>query len=674
MLQAKEEMMKKWMLVLTVLSAAVCRADYVDEVMADSPEAYYRFEESLGFTQMQDSSGNGYDSAAVSNVTFERNGIIGWSGGFATNGSVRLDFNRSPAAGDFSVECLVHFPDAALNCTLVSQQDGSGTGRAILYQEDGTLKSFLGGIETAVAEPPSTNLWHHLVLTSDFENQALTLYIDGRIAAEQSVAVEAADGAWMLGMDPAGQAGHQGRLDEVAVYPHCLEKARVQRHFQYLRGMHPLYYVATNGTSVAPFSSWETAATNVQEAVNLAVKDPRSTVMLGAGKFYVDETFTVEGAQSAGPEHWGGDRYGRMSFSRAGITLQGAQDAFFTYYNEWDLDEMEKCSNIIPVGIDERDWAIWMGRCTLRNIIFGSPPQSGGIYCGSIEAENCHFWTMHVDDLYTYSLWMNNAKLHWCSIYCAEEDWRRPTYPEGVYDCGECYLVGCECTSCYIGPFYRSVSPFLFRLLHTQGCFFRLCHFNHCNVSINNGVPEYKEFHSEMDDWFINCQIFMCGSESHYGNQNTGNPAVSLNTPYYTYQTRSVGPDFYVVKYPTFNKTGDIDGNGISDDVERKLNRIPMLPDQEDRLAALYAEGRARGMAAVQKTPSAYDLYTSDSILELSQGGRVFPASAGRARLNLQLEQSTNLVDGAWTNIGSAVDWQLDLPGSQPFFRVKGTE
>ncbi|MGE4490162.1 MAG: LamG-like jellyroll fold domain-containing protein [Kiritimatiellales bacterium] len=653
--------MKKWMLILTVLLAAVCRADYVDEVMADSPEAYYRFEEPLESVQMQDSSGNGHDSVAVSNVTFERNGIIGWSGGFATNGSVRLDFNRSPAAGDFSVECLVQFPDPTLNCTLVSQRDGSGTGRAILYQEDGMLKSFLGGIETAVAEPPASNLWHHLVLTSDLANRALTLYIDGRIAAEQSVTVEAADGDWILGMDSAGQAGHQGRLDEVAVYPHCLENARILRHFQYLRGMHPLYYVATNGTSVAPFSSWETAATNVQEAVNLAVQDPRSTVMLGEGAFYVDGPFVVGGAYSAGPEHHAG-YYPQNS---AGITLMGPKTVPPELPPEYagangEFKMPEHLAFIIPVGVSETNVAIRISHCTMRNLVFGSPLQSGRTEYMNLDAENCYFWAMHVQDHRPFALSFVYSALNRCSFSCFPDNW--DSY-NPIFDCGPCQVMGCVCDRCAFYLLYKwNVETDLQYTLTTKYNIFRRCMLLYCYVD------EYMYIDSQHDQ-FVNCGIdikpeYMTGLFSVI--TNCTDPTVLLGSPYYIDRDGK----FAALGY---DQTEDIDGDGVPNNVELSLNRIPML-DQEERLNSLYAEGQARGIAAVQKTPSAYGLYTSNSILELSQGGWVRPASDGQAHLNLQLEQCTNLVGGAWTNVGSAVDWRLDLPSAQPFFRVKGTE
>lgn len=48
--------------------------------------------------------------------------------------------------------------------------------------------------------------------------------------------------------------------------------------------------------------------------------------------------------------------------------------------------------------------------------------------------------------------------------------------------------------------------------------------------------------------------------------------------------------------------------------------------------------------------------------------------SNGWMRLDLQLEQCTNLVDNIWTNAGDAVEWQHPAPDGKAFFRVRSAE
>ena len=47
----------------------------------------------------------------------------------------------------FSIVAVVKAADPTLKQVIVHQQDGSGTGRALLYVENGKYKSFLGGSE-----------------------------------------------------------------------------------------------------------------------------------------------------------------------------------------------------------------------------------------------------------------------------------------------------------------------------------------------------------------------------------------------------------------------------------------------------------------------------------------------------------------------------------------------
>ena len=622
--------MKKWMLVLTVLSVAVCRADYVDEVMADSPDAYYRFEEPLGSVQMQDSSGNGHDSVAVSNVTFERNGIIGWSGGFATNGSVRLDFNRSPAAGDFSIECLVHFMDLALRCTLVSQLDDPGAGRPILYQEDGKIKSLLGATETVAETPLTTNQWYHLVLTSDSANDEVKIYIDGRVAAEQTVTADASDGAWVLGTGETPDDGHRGQLDEVAVYPFCLEKERILTHFRHLHGLHPVFYAATNGTSVVPYSSWETAATNVMDAVRVAQKNPRSKLMIGEGDFYMNEPFITDSTNIC--------------------IIQGVRggDGASEWYSK---------TKIIPSVMEDNSYHNFhrIGFTSVRDIIFGyDAPAGGGLIFYFMSGERCLFKVppFDFDLLPGWQTFINQSTFKDCSFALLDSTNANAGAVEidhSVFDDCGFFNLGRE-------------TVFLDRsVVRSTSSIYRNCLFSYC-FEFNCG-----RFSTGYDRFFNTTFLqhhTMSKTETLF--INTTDPLVFLKHPYYTDVTGNL-------VFLEHDGISDVDGDGVPDDVESSLGRSPVM-DQEALIESLYVQGKARGVAAVTNTPSAYGLYSSDSILELGRGGIMSCVSAGQAHLNLQLEQCTNLVDGVWTNVGSAVDWQADVPEGKAFYRVKGSE
>ncbi len=55
-------------------------------------------------------------------------------------------------------------------------------------------------------------------------------------------------------------------------------------------------YVSPSGTHEAPFGSWDTAANNIQDAVDAALDTPdlKSTVLVGDGQYLLHETLIIE--------------------------------------------------------------------------------------------------------------------------------------------------------------------------------------------------------------------------------------------------------------------------------------------------------------------------------------------------------------------------------------------
>lgn len=68
-----------------------------------------------------------------------------------------------------------------------------------------------------------------------------------------------------------------------------------------------------------------------------------------------------------------------------------------------------------------------------------------------------------------------------------------------------------------------------------------------------------------------------------------------------------------------------------------------------------------------------YGLYTSNSIMDLDMGYLMLQTTpSNTVYLWLQLEQTTNLVEGVWSNIYPAVYWEALAPEGKSFFRVRG--
>ena len=222
--------MRDWVLVLMVFSALVCRAGYVDEVMADSPEAYYRFEEISG--SLTDSSGNGHDSLVLSNVVLGTEGLMGRAASFS-NGFAVLDLNLSPDAGSFSIEAVVRF-DGEGNQHIAAQQDGTGTGRSMLYTDGLAGASYLGRESSYFSKSFEQGSWCHVVMTVENGGSGediVRFYLDGEPCGSNAVNAEFADGNWVLGAAKIYNKALIGALDEVAVYPLVLSEDRILTHY-----------------------------------------------------------------------------------------------------------------------------------------------------------------------------------------------------------------------------------------------------------------------------------------------------------------------------------------------------------------------------------------------------------------------------------------------------------
>ena len=120
---------------LALVAAPVALADYPAVVLADSPLAYYRFEEVPGAGTIADSSGNGLDadySAPIGTTILGEPGVVGLAALFNGDGGILTPLMFDPSVSDFTIEIVFNptiIPgDAGI---IVSNQNGNGKiGRA----------------------------------------------------------------------------------------------------------------------------------------------------------------------------------------------------------------------------------------------------------------------------------------------------------------------------------------------------------------------------------------------------------------------------------------------------------------------------------------------------------------------------------------------------------------
>ncbi len=245
------------MILSNLVAASTARAAYYYQtVLADSPDAYFRMDETSGTTA--DNEINALETGTYSSTTlgvagpqplpftaFEDNnlGVELAYAGFVNNG--RLDVSTlSLNNADYSYELWFY-------ATALGPGDGTqylgGRGDAFGYDTIGIGPDgggngqlfFFNGVGALIFDPVvfSATTWHHMVFTRD--DNAIALYLDGSLRMSANNANSAI--TYTLASNPdrivAGQrpnsvATFGGRLDELAIYDYTLSDEQVAAHYQ----------------------------------------------------------------------------------------------------------------------------------------------------------------------------------------------------------------------------------------------------------------------------------------------------------------------------------------------------------------------------------------------------------------------------------------------------------
>lgn len=219
---------------------AHAQSTYADVVLADSPVAYYRFEETSG-TVAADSSGNGNAGEYRNTPT------LGQAGAERLGRAVRFDgiddfVNTTRTVdGNFSLELWVNTTANSLGGTwafegngLIWSDVGGGANDFTVGAVNNRLTFFTGDNEANISSTSTLNdgEWKHLVVTRS-QGGEIRVYVNGEQQAS------AAAGAALLNANPNIAIGgnvldnryFNGLIDEVAYYATELSPSRIQAHY-----------------------------------------------------------------------------------------------------------------------------------------------------------------------------------------------------------------------------------------------------------------------------------------------------------------------------------------------------------------------------------------------------------------------------------------------------------
>ena len=207
---------------------------YRNIVLADSPRAYWRLDDTSGTTAV-DASGNGLDASYGSGITLGSSGALGndtnSAATFGTSSVVSRSIVTTQTAG-VTLEAWIYWTgtsaasyflyngNAASNGFGLYVSNGScGAGSSLYLLLGGSL---CNGINSAGTVP--TNQWTHVALTLE-TNNTFTIYVNGVAKRTGSANFVAPSGTTSVGNSFAG------KIDEVAIYNTALSASRILAHY-----------------------------------------------------------------------------------------------------------------------------------------------------------------------------------------------------------------------------------------------------------------------------------------------------------------------------------------------------------------------------------------------------------------------------------------------------------
>lgn len=245
---------------MSTLWSGLASAAYQDQVLADGPVAYYRFEETSGTTAN--------DTTANSNNGTYTNGVLIDQPSAANLGRAARfdgidDYVSTPRAvsTNFTLELWINTTASSLSGTNAYEGNGllwSDVGGAandfVMAMLNNGLSFFTGNPDISVTSAIAINdgAWHHLVATRA-QGGSVEIFVDGisRGTTTTNNSPLDANPSIMIGGNVLDSRYFSGLIDEVAYYPKVLSAARIKAHF--LAG-------SSSATAVPTLARWTLAA------------------------------------------------------------------------------------------------------------------------------------------------------------------------------------------------------------------------------------------------------------------------------------------------------------------------------------------------------------------------------------------------------------------------------
>ena len=229
-------------LVSASIRAAATATTYRDEVLSDSPRAYWRLDEATGTTAS--------DQLSANPGTYTNGVLLNQTGALASEANASASFDGvnnyvvAPASSSLDMTSAVTVEFWAKRRTtsgayqVLVGKPGNGQSKfenyAVWLNTGSNYQAYFGDGTTfvTVTTPAVTDTnWHHVVATDD--GATAKIYLDGvlRQSASTTLRLTASTNPLNFGRANNNAYFFNGWLDEVAVYPTALSATRIKAHY-----------------------------------------------------------------------------------------------------------------------------------------------------------------------------------------------------------------------------------------------------------------------------------------------------------------------------------------------------------------------------------------------------------------------------------------------------------